>query len=330
MSPCRTLCLLVVGFTLSLSRLGCDLGESGNGGDTSSRAPVQPRATMVWNPPVLGIGEVGQLELVVVTPAEHRVLPFSPPKISGLWLLDHEMLPIRKEGDRWLHRSLFRVRTRELGVHRWPASQVIVEDSEGERSTLDLDASTLEVVSARSKFPDRSLPFGYRTRPEARPGQVWLAAAAGAGAVLLALGLLHAVRRLRSRPEQPEGEESAAAPASLFGWAEGELARARASVASNPQAAARTAAILLRRFVARRFDADTRGVTTEELARSDPPWAARSRWPDFLRILGMLDTLRFQKPPTQWADQDRAQFVHEALAEIERFVAGSKPPGANA
>ena len=57
-------------------------------------APTAPRVTLHVEPPVLRIGDVATLEIVVVTPPEHRVRPISPPEVEGIWLLDSEALPV--------------------------------------------------------------------------------------------------------------------------------------------------------------------------------------------------------------------------------------------
>ncbi|MEE8581852.1 MAG: hypothetical protein V3T33_09710, partial [Myxococcota bacterium] len=214
---------------LALAVGACDLHPVSEDVANSPSAPVSPRATLVLEPSVLRLGELADLEIIVVTPPEHRVLPISPPEIPGLWVVDREDLPTHFGASRWVHRTRLRVRARELGLHHWPTSSVLIETSDGKRSTLELGARDIEVVSTLSNFPERITPFGLRSPGRERVGaNDLLAVALGAGSTLLGVLVWMGAQRLRRRRvEQPVTKERGV-EGDLFEWAERELSSARA------------------------------------------------------------------------------------------------------
>lgn len=278
------------------------------------------RAALVLEPAVIGVGDVGVVELAVVTPPDHVVRPFEPPAQSdGLWLLDSERLDVEKRESRWVHRTRLRLHAREVGKRTWPAGQVEVEAPDGSIAAVPFDALPIEVVSVLPEFPDRLAPFGVRVPPppSAAPGSLgW--AAAGAATALAAVGLAARVRRQRRSRAGVAARSAPAEPPWVA--ARAELERAGRDLSADPLGAADAVARTLRRYVARRFAADTEARTTEELARATPPFAVTSRWPRFVALLEALDTERF--PARERVDGER---IRALLADARDFVEQSVP-----
>ena len=107
-----------------------------------------------------------------------------------------------------------------------------------------------------------------------------------------------------------------------------ELCGARASVASDPLAAAHCVAISLRRYMAGRFGADAVARTTEELDATTPPFAATSRWPALLSILRGLDEFRFRPEGETEEGAAVSARVEALLAQADALVEDTIPPEA--
>jgi hypothetical protein len=288
-----------------------------------TRAPTTLRAEVVAEPPELRVGEVGTLEIAVVTPPGHGVRPLEPPRdLSGVWLLDAQRLPVEKQPWRWIHRTRLRIRPHEVGALTWPGGSAEVEAPDGSVSRVAWEAVPLEVVSVLPEFPDRLTPFGARVpEPEpAAPGR--LAAALGGALLTLAgVGVLALLRRSRTAPipAAPPGEPADSRARAV-------LARARAALEADPIAAADAAAGALRRYAAARFGADTVSRTSEELALLRPPFAATTRWPALLSILEALDDLRF-RPAGGGGRAALVERVRGLLDAAQRFVQETAPGG---
>jgi hypothetical protein len=294
-------------------------------------APIAPRATLVLEPPRIGVGQVAVLELAVVTPPGHTPRPFAPPQqLPGLWLLDAETLPVEKQPSRWVHRTRLRLRARAVGVFAWPASTLQLEAPDGSLLPLALEERLIEVTSLLPEYPDRFTPFGVRAppEPEGPAGNVWGPAAAGALAALACVGLVGLARRRRRKTPGVGPAPSPAPGPPPWERARSDFAQARELVAAEPFAAAHALALALRRYVTRRFRTDAAGRTSEELAAATPPFAATSRWPAFVAILGGLDELRFQPESDRAARDALSTRLAALLAEAEAFVDDSTPPEA--
>jgi len=299
--------------------------------DSRYAASPTPQATLVLEPPRIGVGQVAELELVVVTPPGHTPRPFPPPsELPGLWLLSTDRLPVEKQPNRWVHRTQLRVRSRASGRFVWPASELEIEAPDGSVSALPVAEVPVEVVSILPDYPDRFTPFGVR-RPPPAAGQsrsVWGPAAAGALAVLAGVGLVGLARRrlggVRQAPARP-GAERGEPP---WSRAQQELEEARQRADDDPFAGAHATACALRRYLSRRFGADAIGRTSEELAEATPPFGARSRWPAFVAILRGLDEFRFLPESEPSVRQALATRVATLLVEAEAFVEDSTPPEA--
>jgi len=280
-------------------------------------APLGPRATVAIEPPRLRLGEVAAVEILVVTPPEHRVHPVVlPESVAGLWLLDAETLPQERGAQRWTQRTRVRVRARELGPTAWPALRIDIEGPEGERTELETEARPLEVVSVLPDFPDRTATFPYRLpEPERRRGPSWTWAAAGAAAALLGVAAFARARRAR-RARARAGALSPGAPEPRTA-ALAELEAALAAV--DWREAAGSAGLALRRFVARRFGAPLPFRTTEEMEALGAPFGLSTRWPALLGVLRALDAARFRPGEASGA-------ARIAIAEARRWVEGSAPP----
>jgi hypothetical protein len=308
--------------------------------DARHAASPTPRATLVLEPPRIGVGQVAELELAVVTPPGHTPRPFSPPsELPGLWLLSADRLPVEKQPTRWVHRTRLRVRARASGRFAWPASVLEVEAPDGSVSALPVAGLPVEVVSILPDYPDRFTPFGVRRPAPAarRSGSVWGPAAAGALAALAGVGLVALARRRRDRAQDAAAEAGSARAEPPWNrepaeppWrrAREDLAQARERAARDPFAGAHATARALRRYLARRFGADAIGRTSEELAAATPPFAARSRWPAFVAILRGLDEFRFLPESDPSVRQALAARVAALLVEAEAFVEDSTPPEA--
>jgi hypothetical protein len=283
-----------------------------------SPAPPMTRGALVLEPPILAVGQVSEATLAVTTPPDHTLrLPEPPAELPGFWVLGVEPLPVERSDARWVHRVRVRLRARAVGPSAWPETRLAVETPDGSLQEIVVPEQPLEVVSVLAEAPDRVAPFGY-SAPEPPPaaGASWISALAGAAAALVAVALVALARRRRSHVE-PEAREPARAPA----WDEARvaLAAAAARAGDDPAGAADDAAHALRRYVGRRFAAQTVARTTPELAAGPPPFGARSSWPAFLALLVRLDAARF---PPDADPSDVGATVQQALA----FVDDTEPP----
>jgi hypothetical protein len=326
MSGLSSIRALLLGALLS-GLLGCH----GEPSDTGEAASPTPRATLVLEPPRIGVGQVAELELAVVTPPGHTPHPFAPPsELPGLWLLSADPLPIEKQPSRWMHRTRLRVRARASGSFVWPASSLEIEAPDGSVSTLGVAEVPIEVLSILPDYPDRFTPFGVRRPPPAarNAGSVWGPAAAGALAALAGVGLVALARRRRAIAREARAEPRAKRVEPPWSRAREELVGARQCAVEDPFAGAHATAVALRRYVSRRFGADAIGRTSEELAAATPPFGARSRWPAFVAILRGLDEFRFLPESDGNVREALAARVATLLVEAEAFVDDSTPPEA--
>jgi len=301
--------------------LACDAPDE----SPRDAAPISPRATLHIEPTSLPIGEVTTIEVVVVTPPDHRVLPYAPPSPPGLWLLDAEPLDPEREAQRWVHRTLLRVRPRELGRHTWPASRVVVETDDGSRQALGLPERSLEVVSVAPAFAGRSEPFGLQRLPTEGPrAGFWLGAGAGTLAGALATASLLAFRRRRGAGDASHARDPKPTDDALWQWAERELGAATAQLPADPRSAANFAATTLRRYAAARFRVDIESASTEEIALQVPPLRMRSTWPQLVAVLRRLDAERF-RPSSAARERDAAEQTRRLGEEVRAFVEATRP-----
>ena len=291
-------------------------------------APTAPRATLVLEPPRVGVGDVAILGLVIVTPAGYMARPYAPPpRVPGFWLLGAENLPVEKLGSRWIHRTRIRIRAREVGNFLWPGGSITVEGPEGETQVVGVEELPLEVASVRPEYPDRITPFGAR-RLETIPGRGggWSAAAAGATGAVLALAgvaLVAGVRRRRQdRAKRPAPNRVPRKPPWIR--ARSELRRSRST--DDPLTAAHGVATALRRYMDDRFHAAAIARTTEELQQATPPFAATSRWSVFLSILRGLDEFRFRAEVSALDRPAVAERVEDLITRAEALVEETIPP----
>jgi hypothetical protein len=323
---------LAVAAVLFAATLACDGADdvptASAPGDFA--APPSPHATLVLEPAALEIGEVTVAELAVVTPPGFRVLPIAPVELPGLWLLGVRSLPLETEPLRWIQRTEFRVRPRDIGTHTWPGMEVRIEGPEGATEILNLAPRTFEVTSVRARFASRQEPFGLeRENEEGGPdGSFKLGLATGVGMAALITVLGFGLRRTLDRRRAEASTNAVAAshrPAiSLGEWSERELNDVLESVESDPQQAARCGAHLLRVYMSRRYGCEAEAATTEELETRSPSLAERALWPDFTRILHNLDDVRFRPNGPSSGAEVRAR-TRRALEDALRLVAASRP-----
>jgi len=262
---------------------------------------------------------------VVVTPPDHRVRPIElTGSIPPLWLLDAERLPVRRDGQRWLHVTRVRARVREApGEYAWPAQRIEVETPDGGVAPLLLEAQPFVVASASDMLPDRLEPFGLRA-PIATEGTGSRLAAAllGSAATLLTLAGVRLVRLRRAarwkRSGRAEPGRDDGAP-----WIQAEraLRLAREALEADPRAAADDAALALRRYLQLRSGRALESLTTEEIASQRPPGRVRTRWPEFIALLRRLDALRFPGHLDDAGNRERlCSWIDDALGFVERSV----------
>lgn len=284
---------------------------------------TRPGAAWVLEPPRLGVGQVAQLDRVVVTPPGFVPQPFAAPEaLEGLWVLGAEVLPVEKRPERWIHRTRVRIRARATGEFVWPQRTLRVEGPDGAESELSLPPLVIEVVSVLPEFPGRASPFGVR-RPPAEPTGFWGPALAGALTTLAAFGVVW-LARARRRGVHPAEDVPPPATAAPWARAEAELERAATLGRRDPLAAAHALSPALRRYVDERFRADTLGRTCEELDATEPPFAMRSRWPAFAALVRELDAVRFL--PEGSARSASSDALPDWLARARRFVEETIPP----
>jgi len=322
---------VAVGLLATLS-VACGPGQTGGGAKeprADFAAPPSARATLVFEPAKLSIGEVTVAELAVVTPLGHALAPVAPVELPGLWLLGVRALPVESDGQRLTHRTEFRVRPRELGTHEWPAMTLRVEGPDGGVETLELPASAFEVASVADRFARREEPFGLQAPAIGEGGAGFgLGLAAGLGfsaaCALLAFGVRRAVGARRDAAQAEALASREAAPAGLREWSERELGLALEALEREPREAASAGAHLLRVYMSRRFGGNPLAATTEELEAETPSLAVRALWPDFVRILHNLDDVRFRPAGSAGESVGRAR-IRRALEDSLRLVAASLP-----
>jgi len=283
-----------------------------------SLAPPFVRASFVLEPPRVRIGELAALELVVVTPPDHHVRPIEPPpSVPGFWLVGVEPLPVERSQTRWIHRTRFRIRARELGVFLWPAQKIEIDGPDGARAPFEVPAQTIEVASVLPEHAQRATPYGLRAPPMAPPGHSGLLGAAIGS--LLTLSCFGLVARIRRERRLRRSRRELSSPNEPFDWEETLSALAAAAAEPDARRAADRAALALRRYAARRFRAPTHCATTPELRRTAAPYLMHGRWPVFLRLLEALDDARFRPDAATREASVRSQvqaaaaFVHESV-----------------
>jgi hypothetical protein len=263
----------------------------------TTHAPGEPQASWILKPARPGVGQVSVLERIVVTAPQFVPRPWiAPDAPAGLSLLDSQALPIEQSAGRWVHRSRIRMRAHAAGEFSWPPDQIEVEAPDGSVESVRLPEISFEVRSILPEFPERSAPFGLRQPERAASNRVgWGAALAAA---LGALGAIALARFALARRGETRGERDARpareAPAPPWHTAHGAIERAAALGETDPLAAAHALSPALRRYMAARYRADTRGRTAEELRATEPAFAMRSSWPGFAALVWELDGLRFQ------------------------------------
>jgi hypothetical protein len=290
---------------------------------------TRPEASLRIEPPRLRAGDAVTVEISLRTPPDQHPAPWTPPELDDVWILDVGSPEVRREPGQWLHVWSVRLRPRTLGVLRWPDTTLAVVDAADRTIEVPLAGRTFEVVAPPPVFAERDGPYGMlRPEPETR-GPGWPAVAFGFALGAVFAGAAAWLWRQRRPAERgtTDSEDLPAAPAhrDLFEWAERELAAADRALADAPREGARRAALTLRAFVARRFDLGVRTRTTPELAAGEPPFAARSRWPWFLRLLRDLDDLRFRRGTAGSSRKETTRRAAAAIEETRRFVEESRP-----
>jgi hypothetical protein len=310
---------------LACSLVAC--GEQPAAHEAASAAPGPPRATLVLEPPLIGLGQVGELELVIVTPPEHTPRPWIPPmELEGAWILGSQTLPVEKTQSRWIHRTRVRLRARATGGFLWPAGSLPIDTPDGSSTSVAWDELTIEVPSLIPDYPGRTTPFGARSASRVSGAiPFWGPAAAGSLFTLAGVGLVALARRRRQASAEPQPK--APRPEQPWQPALTALDSAAALAAEHPFDAAHATGLAMRRYMERRYGAPAAGRTTEELRDSKPPFAATSRWPSFLSILAGLDAFRFCSATEPSAADLASARASELLERARRFVEDSVPPG---
>ena len=143
----------VAWIALALAALAC----GGEAEAPASGPPAGLHGAIVLEPSELGTGDLVTVEITVVTPPDHRVRPVDvADEIAALWLLDAEVVPVVRRGERWTHVTRVRARVKEQpGEYVWPAQTVEVEAPDGGVEALTLEARAFTVGSAAARMPDR-------------------------------------------------------------------------------------------------------------------------------------------------------------------------------
>jgi hypothetical protein len=292
------------------------------------QAPVAIRGGVVVEPPELTIGQTATVEVAIVTPPDHRLEPFEGPgSVEGLWILGVEQPPPERTAGRWVHRVLFRVRSRTTGELTWPAGIAFVGTPDGERLPVMLAERPLRVAEIGGETSERMEPFPYRAaREPAAGGSFLLPALVGGAAVLAALALLTVVRRARAARSAPPAAAFAAPDVGANVRAMRALDAALGAIEADPLAAAAGGSAALRAWVAERTGAPGPAATTEELASLVPPFAVSRAWPELLAILGRLDLARFRAGAL--ADPVARRELEGTLHAARALVRAAAPAGA--
>lgn len=290
-------------------------------------APTTTRAALVLEPPRIGIGQVAELDLVVVTPPGHVPRPWTPPaEVPGVWILGSETLPVEKTPSRWVYRNRVRVRATAVGGFVWPAGSLRVEAPDGSTQQVAWSELAVEVPSLIPDYPGRTTPFGARApSATAPPADVWAPFALGALFSLTCVGLVALARHRRRVAQAPLAAPAPAAPAPWEG-AQADLAAAARVARQEPFAAAHATARALSRYVEQRYAAPATGLTTEELAGTAPPFILTSRWPALVSILAGLDAFRFRCEHEAAARSAADARIGALIQEARSFVEDSIPP----
>ncbi|HVH05829.1 MAG TPA: hypothetical protein VNE71_07515, partial [Myxococcota bacterium] len=260
------------------------------------QAPVAIRGGVVIEPPELTIGQTATVEVAVVTPPNHRLEPFEGPSaVEGLWILGVEQPPPDRTEGRWVHRVLFRVRSRTTGDLVWPAAIAFVGTPDGERIPVALAERPLRVAEIAGEHSERTEPFTYRAaRDDAAERSFLLPALLGAALTAAALALTAVVRRARAARSAAAAVLAEAPRVSPDVRAERALDAAIAAIEADPVGAAGAASAALRAWVADRVRRSaprpTRGAAhpvrrrrRRSSPRSSRPLRCRERGPSSSR-----------------------------------------------
>ena len=71
----------------------------------SGNDEITARASLLFEPPTIALGDVTTAVILVTTPPGRRVLPLTLPEIPGVWLLESLVDPTEKGSRRWLHKT---------------------------------------------------------------------------------------------------------------------------------------------------------------------------------------------------------------------------------
>jgi len=289
-------------------------------------ASVTPRASVIFEPPRLALGDTARVEIAVITPPGWSVRPYAvPDAVDGLWILETSRPVVEQQPLRWIQRMQLRVRARRTGVFAWPTLEVAAVSPDGVETRLATEARPFTVVPVSGEMSPRASPFGYR-RPElpGRARSAWLPASLGALGALAALGLVWIVRRARAHASR--GELPAPEPGAPWRAAQATLAAAQEYAESDPVRAADMASAAVRLYVARRYRASTLTDTSEELALREPPFGLASRWERLLALLRALDAVRFL-PADARVDGPAQEPVAMTIARSRELVIEMAPQG---
>jgi len=306
-----------------IALLGLLTGCDAPGPDAGALPPTAPTASAMLHSNEIRIADRPEIEITVTTASGWQLRPpEAPAAFAGFEILEWRELPVVRDGQREIHRRRVRLRALDVGDFVWPALSLEVTAPDGARTALTLPPIPLRVGSVRGEYPGRSEPFGARPAPAppAAPRATLRNVAAAGAALALALAtLLLVARRPARRAHAPE-------PAPIAPWS---AALRELDLAAEPSRetieAGHRAAVALRSYVDRRFGAQTRRRTTEEIAAATPPYAATSRWPTLVELLRDLDALRF-RPAGSGPDATRRDALGSALARARAFVDATTPP----
>lgn len=294
---------------------------------TPSESTGQPSAGWQLETRALRLGEIAHADRVVAVPTGQVPRAFLPPDgPDEIEILSVETLPLETRGGLDIHRTRVALRARAAGHFEWPARRVAVEVGAGAANAapLTLSALSFTVAPVLPTLDERTTPFGLRRPASLGPGFGDLPAALGGAlaTLLLFVGTAHLARRLRAREKSPGRATRRALPP--WETLEREIASLREHSGDAPFANSHALAAALRRYVGARYGVACESRTAEELAAAEPVFAARSAWPEFTRLVGELDALRFQARAS--AAQRVATALPEWLARAERWRVTTTPP----